>query len=78
MVYKQLKIEGFNAYRWVTRWPEAFKDLAQWMEEVKDQIYRVRLDTTLKYQESYELNSHFLNFVTSPILTYCFLYFRES
>ena len=31
---KQLKLEGFTAFRWYEQWPTAFKEMAQWIEEV--------------------------------------------
>ena len=34
IIFKQLKIEGFNVTRWLTRWPEAFKELGVWLQEV--------------------------------------------
>ena len=31
----QLKVEGFNVTRWLSKWPDAFKELAQWIQEVR-------------------------------------------
>ena len=31
---KQLKVEGFLVYRWYDQWPTAFKEMAQWIQEV--------------------------------------------
>ena len=33
-VMKQLKVEGFMVFTWLPRWPEAFKELSQWIKEV--------------------------------------------
>ena len=30
----QLKVEGFYVSHWGQQWPEAFKELAQWIQEV--------------------------------------------
>ena len=30
----QLRIEGFEADRWLPKWPMAFKQIAQWIQEV--------------------------------------------
>ena len=30
----QLKVEGFNVTRWLSKWPDAFKELAKWIQEV--------------------------------------------
>ena len=34
ILWKQLKVEGFLVPRWLGRWGEAFKELAQWIQEV--------------------------------------------
>ena len=31
---KQVKVEGFMVFRWLDQWPDAFKDIAQWILEV--------------------------------------------
>ena len=31
---KQLQMEGFVVIRWLAEWPKAFKDIAQWIQEV--------------------------------------------
>ena len=30
----QLRVEGFEVDRWLSQWPDAFKELAKWIEEV--------------------------------------------
>ena len=30
----QLRVEGFTVMRWQPKWPEAFKEIAQWIQEV--------------------------------------------
>ena len=30
----QLRVEGFNVTRWLSKWPDAFKELAKWVQEV--------------------------------------------
>ncbi|XP_053607501.1 prostaglandin reductase 1-like [Plodia interpunctella] len=32
LVFKQLKVEGFLVSRWTERWPEAFKQLIEWIK----------------------------------------------
>lgn len=32
IVMKELKVEGFLVPRWISRWPEAFADLAKWIK----------------------------------------------
>ena len=34
ILFKQLRVEGFIVSRWLTRWPEAFKQLNEWIEKV--------------------------------------------
>ena len=29
ILFHQLTVEGFNAYRWLPKWPTAFKDITQ-------------------------------------------------
>ena len=31
---RQLKIEGFTVLRWLSEWPTAFKQMAEWIKEV--------------------------------------------
>ena len=31
---KQLTVQGFMVYRWLSSWPAAFKEIAQWIAEV--------------------------------------------
>ena len=31
---KQLLIQGFTVFRWSDQWPMAFKEIAQWIQEV--------------------------------------------
>ncbi|GBP37195.1 Prostaglandin reductase 1 [Eumeta japonica] len=35
LVFKQLKVEGFLVPRWLNRWPEAFKELIEWIKSGK-------------------------------------------
>ena len=35
ILWKQLKIEGFIVHRWLKDWPVAFKEMAQWIQEVR-------------------------------------------
>ncbi|GBP37200.1 Prostaglandin reductase 1 [Eumeta japonica] len=35
VVSKQIKIEGFHVTRWLNRWPEAFKELIEWIKSGK-------------------------------------------
>jgi prostaglandin reductase 1 len=39
---RQLKIEGFIVTRWLSEWPKAFKEMAQWISEGKLQ-YREKV-----------------------------------
>ena len=32
---KQIKVEGFTSFRWYEQWPTAFKEMAQWIQEVE-------------------------------------------
>ena len=34
ILFHQLKVEGFLVWRWGEEWPAAFKELAQWIQEV--------------------------------------------
>ena len=34
ILLQQLKVEGFNVTRWLSKWPDAFKELAKWIQEV--------------------------------------------
>ena len=43
IVTKQIRIEGFLCFRWITQWPKAFSELAQWIREGK-----------IKYEETIE------------------------
>ena len=33
---KQLLIQGFTVFRWTDQWPRAFKEIAQWIQEVRN------------------------------------------
>ncbi|GBP37191.1 Prostaglandin reductase 1 [Eumeta japonica] len=35
ILFKQLRVEGFNVSKWMDRWPEAFKELTQWIKSGK-------------------------------------------
>ena len=35
ILFKQLRVEGFIVRRWLKRWPEAFKQLNEWIEKVE-------------------------------------------
>ena len=39
ILWKQLKIEGFLVQRWLKDWPGAFKEMAQWIQEVRLCLY---------------------------------------
>ena len=30
----QLRVEGFEVDRWLSQWPDAFKEIAKWIQEV--------------------------------------------
>jgi len=32
---KQLKVEGFIVHRWLARWPDAFKEMNEWIDKVR-------------------------------------------
>ena len=34
ILFKQLRVEGFIVMRWLAKWPEAFKQLNEWIEKV--------------------------------------------
>ena len=34
ILVKQLRVEGFIVTRWFDQWPLAFKEMAQWIQEV--------------------------------------------
>lgn len=34
VIFKELKIEGFTGWRFTKQWPEAFKEIAAWIDEV--------------------------------------------
>ena len=34
--HQQLRVEGFFVLRWLSEWPKAFKEIAQWIQEVND------------------------------------------
>lgn len=38
ILMKQLTIQGFIVLRWLDQWPAAFKEMAQWIQEVKQEI----------------------------------------
>jgi len=35
ILFKQLKVEGFIVHRWLARWPDAFKEINEWIEKVR-------------------------------------------
>ena len=35
ILFNQLKIEGFIVWRWIKEWPECFKQMSQWIAEVR-------------------------------------------
>ena len=35
ILWKQLKIEGFLVQRWLKDWPVVYKEIAQWIQEVR-------------------------------------------
>ena len=39
ILMKQLKVQGFIVVRWWDQWPAAFKEMAQWIQEVKEHLY---------------------------------------
>ena len=42
---KQLKLEGFIVYRWYDQWPPAFKEMAQWIQEVNTTLFSTHTHT---------------------------------
>jgi len=40
ILFKQLRVEGFVATRWLPKWPEAFKQINEWIEQVRTYVYR--------------------------------------
>jgi len=34
ILHHQLRVEGFIVIRWLSEWPKAFKEIAQWIQEV--------------------------------------------
>lgn len=36
---KQLKVEGIQGQRWASEWPIAFKEMAEWIQEVSYLCY---------------------------------------
>ena len=39
ILMKQLKVQGFIVVRWWDQWPAAFKEMAQWIQEVETTLY---------------------------------------
>ena len=34
ILFKQLTVQGFMVVKWLKQWPEAFKEIEQWIQEV--------------------------------------------
>lgn len=43
ILIKQLTVQGFIVWRWLDEWPEAFKEIREWIKEVG----RVKLKYTV-------------------------------
>ncbi len=39
ILFKQLQVEGFNVMRWLAEWPEAFKEMGEWIKEVRTYVF---------------------------------------
>jgi len=42
---KELTIKGFFIYNWLSRWPEAFKAIGEWIDQVMPTIFRTSLNS---------------------------------
>ena len=45
ILFRQLTVEGFNAYRWLPKWPTAFKEITEWIQEVANVFLLINVST---------------------------------
>jgi len=46
---KELTIRGFFIYNWLSRWPEAFKAIGEWIDQVMPIILSTLIEHTFDY-----------------------------
>ena len=66
ILQKQLRIEGFEVDRWLPKWPMAFKEIAQWIQEVMIYVLR-NMNNCYKQLRSVQLLLPLIAFTSTTV-----------